>query len=270
MKQADNRRASYVISILLAPPHASRVFQWSLPEWAIIAGVTVLGLMMLGGILGIAAISRVIVLSAQAETVNLENDILRTKVSRVDELEHKLNELSEVNARMQALAGLDSYQDPGPDYAAATAGTSEHESEIDPPGAWRASLPELSPYHGPISRGFQGADAELPHPGIDIAGRAGSPILAAGGGVVVQAKEDEILGRMVILVHGDSLQTLYGHNQELLVGVGDSVRAGAIIARLGSTGRSSAPHLHFEVHLRGVPVDPGRFVEEYAPTARDR
>ena len=126
------------------------------------------------------------------------------------------------------------------------------------------SAPHLAPHSGPISQGFElGGQGKATHPGLDVAGAVGTPIVAAGGGVVTRAGADPNYGNMIILDHGGGIQTVYGHASSLAGSLGDSVAEGQTIAFLGSTGRSSAPHLHFEVRRDGTPVDPGLFIPEY-------
>ena len=98
------------------------------------------------------------------------------------------------------------------------------------------------------------------HPGVDIAARRGTLIRAAGAGVVRIAGIDDVYGYYVVIDHGDGIQSLYGHADTLLVEAGANVAAGQPLARVGTTGRSSAPHLHFEVRKDGRPADPLRFV----------
>lgn len=99
------------------------------------------------------------------------------------------------------------------------------------------------------------------HPGLDIAVPADSYIRAAGAGVVEEVGDDPIYGRFVVLDHGNGYRTRYAHANLLLVTEGSTVRRREIIALSGNTGRSSAPHLHFEVHLDGEPVDPLTLVQ---------
>lgn len=94
------------------------------------------------------------------------------------------------------------------------------------------------------------------HPGLDIAVPTGSYIRAAGGGVVAEAGEDPLYGRFVRLDHGDGYTSLYAHASMTFVESGDLVRRNEVIALSGSTGRSTAPHLHFEVLRNNEPVNP--------------
>ena len=94
------------------------------------------------------------------------------------------------------------------------------------------------------------------HSGIDIAGEAGAPILAARGGVVTHSGWIDGYGNTVMIDHGDGLVTLYGHNQSVAVTVGQKVKQGQVIAYCGSTGNSTGPHCHFEVRKNGEPVSP--------------
>ena len=96
--------------------------------------------------------------------------------------------------------------------------------------------------------------------GIDFAGRDGSDVLAVASGVVSWSGHRSGYGTMVEVSHGDGLSTRYAHNQENLVEVGDLVRRGEVIALMGSTGRSTGPHVHFEVFKHGRAVDPATYV----------
>jgi murein DD-endopeptidase MepM/ murein hydrolase activator NlpD len=99
------------------------------------------------------------------------------------------------------------------------------------------------------------------HEGIDFAGGEGTPILAAAGGIVVYAEHHPQYGNMVEVDHGNGLITRYAHAARLYVKVGDMVLRGAKIAEVGSTGRSTGTHLHFEVRQRGVAVNPTQFLQ---------
>ncbi|MCL6614401.1 MAG: peptidoglycan DD-metalloendopeptidase family protein [Firmicutes bacterium] len=98
------------------------------------------------------------------------------------------------------------------------------------------------------------------HYGIDLAVPAGTPVRSAADGVVAEAGYRNGYGRTIIINHGYGYQTLYGHNSQLLVRAGQKVKKGQIIARSGSTGRSTSPHLHYEVRLNGKPVNPSAYL----------
>jgi len=98
------------------------------------------------------------------------------------------------------------------------------------------------------------------HEGIDFMAEEGTPILAAAGGVVVFAARHPQYGNMVEIDHGNDLVTRYAHASRILVNVGDVVLRGSKIAEVGSTGRSTGTHLHFEVRLRGAAQNPARFL----------
>jgi len=94
------------------------------------------------------------------------------------------------------------------------------------------------------------------HQGIDIAGPSGSSIIASGSGIVTYSGYNGGYGRMVIISHGHGYTSVYAHNSQNLVEVGDRVEKGDLIAKMGRTGRATGTHLHFEVRIHGEPVDP--------------
>lgn len=103
------------------------------------------------------------------------------------------------------------------------------------------------------------------HEGVDFVAPSGTPILAAAGGVVVASEWHPEYGNMIDIDHGDGLKTRYAHASKALVKAGDLVRPGQLIGRVGSTGRSTGAHLHFEVHVNGIPRNPGAFLSAAAP-----
>jgi murein DD-endopeptidase MepM/ murein hydrolase activator NlpD len=98
------------------------------------------------------------------------------------------------------------------------------------------------------------------HAGADIGASTGDPVEAAADGIVLLAEARGGYGNSVVIAHGFSLGTVYAHNSELLVQPGQQVKRGDVIARAGSTGLSTGPHVHFETRLKGVPVNPRNFL----------
>ncbi|WP_459569226.1 M23 family metallopeptidase [Cupriavidus sp. 8B] len=99
-----------------------------------------------------------------------------------------------------------------------------------------------------------------PHDGVDFSAPAGTPIVAAAGGVVVAAQWHPEYGNLIDIDHGNGLKTRYAHASKLQVKAGDLVKPGQQVALVGSTGRATGAHLHFEVHVDGVPQNPNRFL----------
>ena len=98
------------------------------------------------------------------------------------------------------------------------------------------------------------------HKGLDIASRKGTQVLATADGVVTYAGKKGLLGLTIVIDHGHGMKTRYGHNHELLKKRGDKVKRWEPIALMGSTGRSTGPHTHYEVHLNGIPVNPEKYI----------
>jgi murein DD-endopeptidase MepM/ murein hydrolase activator NlpD len=111
--------------------------------------------------------------------------------------------------------------------------------------------------HDPIT----GEDSQ--HSGLDVGAPEGTPIRVPAGGVVLSAGPKGGYGNAVEVDHGNGLVTLYGHAAELLVSKGEFVQPGQEIATVGSSGRSTGPHLHFEVRVGGRAVDPSRALKKY-------
>ncbi len=98
------------------------------------------------------------------------------------------------------------------------------------------------------------------HAGVDFAGRDGSEVITVASGVVTYAAKRSGYGKMVEINHGDGFATRYGHHAEVLVSAGDIVKKGQVIGTMGTSGRSTGPHVHFEVLKNGRHVDPARYV----------
>ncbi len=194
--------------------------------------------------------------TAQAGRVpGLEQEVARLEEERakVAELARTLAEVEAQYERVRALLGADAA--PGGQEPLLPPLRTESPSVEPPTGA--ASAPESWPLtqRGYVTRQLTDEDG-TPHPGLDIAVPQDSYIRAAGAGVVRAAGTDEIYGRYVLIEHGDGYESMYGHASQIFVAAGDSVERREVIALSGSTGRSTAPHLHFEVRKGGQVIDP--------------
>ncbi len=125
------------------------------------------------------------------------------------------------------------------------------------PSIWPVRGWVTSPF-GPRTSPFTGIPTF--HEGIDIAAQTGTPIIAPADGVVVKAEFSTGYGNMVEISHGYGIKTVFGHNSRLNVKAGQQVRRGDVISYVGDTGSSTGPHLHYEVRLNGLPVNPVKYL----------
>ncbi len=131
------------------------------------------------------------------------------------------------------------------------------EDEVSPAGrpikrGW------ISSYYGMRTDPFTGRREH--HKGMDLAGKEGSEVISVGAGVVTWAGDRYGYGKLVEVNHGNGYATRYGHSKQVLVQVGDAVKKGQVLALMGSTGRSTGPHVHFEVLYKGKAVDPKKYI----------
>ncbi len=128
------------------------------------------------------------------------------------------------------------------------------------------ALPNIMPATGRITSPFGNRISPISrrrefHKGMDIANKSNTNIVAAGAGLVTYSGYNGGYGRVIILSHGNGYSSVYAHNRENLVEVGQRVEKGQVIAKMGSTGRSTGPHVHFEIRLNGNPMDPMELLE---------
>ena len=134
-----------------------------------------------------------------------------------------------------------------------------------------ASLPSRWPVRGPVNSDYgqrrsPWAPSSEFHSGIDIGARVGTPVKAPAPGVVIFAGQQADYGVTLVIDHGNNTRSLYGHLSRLAVAVGQPVKRGDLVAQTGNTGRSSGPHLHYEIQVKGQPVNPHSYIwEESGP-----
>ncbi len=138
--------------------------------------------------------------------------------------------------------------------------------------SWQKNIvPTLWPVNGPITSRFGQREDPFSgegglHWGVDISSGSGTPIHVAADGIVASAEYTSGYGRLVVIDHGNGVRTWYGHMSQFQVIPGQEVRRGQVIGNVGSTGRSTGPHLHFEVRLGGNPVNPAPYLTRSAVT----
>ncbi len=286
-------------TLLITPATHGKIHKVQLPLYVVplVLGLSVVGLFMVAGLA--TSYARMLVKVSNYNTVRSEREaldqqfhLLENKVSRAN---IKLKSLQTLAAEVAVTYGFGNgrHQRVAPDllslarqsgditgtdynaslYAPSAMKTVSLDSKAGQlgPGAFPGMLddpraiPSIWPVRGRITAGFgermdpfSGEPAF--HPGVDIADPIGTDVVATGDGLVIQAEPDAGYGRSILIDHGDGITTRYAHLSRIFVVVGEDVTQGEIIGAIGSTGRSTGPHLHYEVRIHGVPVNPFRFL----------
>ncbi len=241
--------------------------QYRVPVWAFEAGkwgVLTVGLLVVLFFAFAGPISR-----AAARVPGLERTVARLEEEngRVQQLAAALNraeanyqelrQLLGVRAPPEKVVATADLMRAGAVRARPPATALRYETGASEPGHWPLDIP------GFVTRGqVRLGDPAESHPGIDIAVPLATPVRAAGGGLVEAAGADPAYGLFVLLRHSGGYETMYGHASRLLVHDGDSVQAGQVVALSGNSGRSTAPHLHFEIRREGKSLDPLTVVKQ--------
>lgn len=192
--------------------------------------------------------------AARSDDLARQVDSLTTRQTRIEAIAADLAQLENRQDTYKQLLGLSGAADSAL-WVPAPSGRTDSNEVPSPaetgtePTAWPLTVA------GAVTRPYLGGTSS-DHPGIDIAVASGSYVRAAGDGVVVEAADDPVYGLFILLEHGNGVRTRYGHALYLLPQRGWRVRRGEVIALSGSTGASTAPHLHFEILKNGEPVDP--------------
>ncbi len=239
--------------IVVSPPGGGDSIRFSLSVAAvrILAASAVLVTAVL--VTGVAIYSRVLREAGRTKQLAAEVRQLRSDNEKIVALARDIDEIRAREKQVLDLLGVSNEVA----FGRGARDTSVTLTERPAPAA--ASLddriPSLWPVIGEVSRMFT-LGPTRGHQGVDIAVRSGTPVQAAGAGVVAYAGADSVFGNLVRIDHGTGYSTLYGHNSRLAVVTGQTVMLGQIISYVGNTGISSAPHLHFEVRRNGQSLDP--------------
>jgi septal ring factor EnvC (AmiA/AmiB activator) len=233
-----------------------------LPVWLLRLSVVVGGLAVLLLLAGFVALTPL--LRTAARVPGLERD-----VSRLQQENRQVQQLASALARAEARYSQ-IRQMMGGDVVPPRVGAPVLPTApaIIVPASMPTRLPDrpkLWPLedHGYLTRGqVRSGGEDEAHPGIDIAVPIGSAVLASGSGTVLRTGTDSEYGHFVLLQHADGFETMYGHLSRAVVALGDTVVAGQVIGQSGNSGRSTAPHLHFEIRRNGVSLDPLTIVKE--------
>lgn len=219
------------------------------------------------GLLTIVAVltyGRVAAQATRAAMLERENERLSEENAKVEAIAENLARTEAAYRQIREMAGLSESEGNRPvdegvgerpgalDLSATRSTTATPEEGPGVPGGWPLTI------KGFVTARFTGEDR---HPGIDIAAPVNTPVVATASGTVARAGTDPVYGEYLLLRHEENFSTLYGHNALLLVNEGDAVERGETIAYSGNSGRSTAPHLHYEVRRGRQAVDPQPYLQ---------
>lgn len=248
--------AAKFVTVMLIPDGTEARRGFRIRQWMLKSILIGLAALMVGIVLFFSFYGGVLRRAAMADQLREENERLLRYQTKVKILEDNLNQTRAIVQRLTQMAGVDIEFPVIPPDSVILA----HDASSPAVMPWRGSedysMPSGLPVQGFITQDFEVDTEEHFHPGIDIACAVGTPVLATASGEVVDALYDSTYGHVLIVQHNDSITTVYGHNSQLLVGVGDKVMAGGRVALSGNSGRSTAPHLHYEVRVHDKPIDP--------------
>ena len=253
---ADQRRLSFIIV-----PHGDLETRTYDISYGALKALLVVGLLLL--VVFVVMVSSWWFIATQASRVpGLEREVARLEAERakVADLARDLAIAEQQYERVRQLLGVDGGTTGGqevtlPPIRGDDRGVELSGVEANRPTAWPLTR---SGFITQLRQDTSGAN----HPGLDIAVPNDTYIRASGAGTVKDAGVDDVYGRYILLDHGDGLETMYGHASRIFVETGDRVERNEVIALSGSTGRSTAPHLHFEIRKDGSAVDPLVYVRQ--------
>jgi murein DD-endopeptidase MepM/ murein hydrolase activator NlpD len=251
--------------------------QYRFPRWAVMGGKWGAGAIAVLVVLFFAFAGPITRNAVLVPGLKREVSRLRVENSRVQQLASALNRAEANYQELRQMLGVKA----PPVSRTAAGGTATRSTDISTSMRAvpiRAALPGAAnhyetgpstPSHWPLDvQGFVTRGQVRPgvvdesHPGIDIAVPLGTPVRASGGGSVTAAGYDADYGLFVLLRHPSGYETMYGHMSRLVAAEGDEVQAGQVIGLSGNSGRSTAPHLHFEIRRDNKTVDPLDLVKE--------
>jgi len=265
------------VTLMFLSQSPSKTYSYQMPLLLLWVLAFLMLVFLAGSIAGVFLFQRLSKSQVQADKLLEENMILIQENQKMQKLEENLKSNTLLLKRVLNLVGVTSFQ-------TGTAGAGASDSTI---AAFMENSDELlhlsrpleeqdivnlipsgMPSQGRITRGFNPNDDNLSrrHFGIDIVNKEGSKVYATADGVVEFAGWDDMFGKYIIIDHSskeksEGFRTYFGHNLVNLVSEGEIVKRGDLIALSGNTGRSTGPHIHYEIRKSGEPIDPMDYIE---------
>lgn len=257
------------ISVLIVPHYGGKPREWRFSLLGLRMLAALGGLLLMIALVIVALATRIHIRQFELRTLRARNAELEQQVGRLTELQQELAAMKQQYERIRTMLGMDLQpakpqleqllltlvQDSSPESTSREE-TADSVSRVlvSGTGVRIPSIPPLTGYQ--ISRRHSRT-----HPGIDLVAELGTPIIAPADGIVISIAWDTIYGNSMTIQHNREYRTFYGHLHRIARVTGDSVRQGQVIGFVGSTGRSTGPHLHYEVLKGKIRLDPEKYFQ---------
>ncbi len=189
--------------------------------------------------------------SLQIEYYRRRNQEIENEFKLLNSLKNELDIMRQENMKIRKMLGMEQVPPPLDISKLSMNINSNFPTLIKPNNNADEQIPSLTPVIGVVSK-----DYDLDHKAIDIAAPAGTMVFAPANGTIEKVAWDSIYGNSILVRHSEIYKTFFGHLQSIAVTVGQLVKKGDVIGYVGSSGRSSAPHLHYAVFFKGEPINP--------------
>ena len=252
-------------TVIIVPHDPQKTRNFKLPYRLFYVLVTFAGIGLVAMLVFMATYGRLLLKAREAVLLAGQVEQLTRRNEQIGEIMRNLTELHAMDLKVREMLGVKISKEDSLALSKAQVTTGELTEREVQSGKEQMlrSIPSFWPVRGYITKGYNmagGPGDPAYHPGIDIGVERGTPVRAAASGYVTEAGWDDMYGYYVTIDHGYGIKTLYGHNDRLVVMRGERVGRGQTIAYSGNTGRSTAPHLHFEVIRDNVHDDPLKYL----------
>lgn len=258
-------------TIMLIPEENGKTHTFRIPKLFIISLVLFLFIFLSGLLLLLIKSGEIAAKLQLLSLIRTENNILAKENEELRNISEKLEEFNRFSDYLYKLAIPENLRD-GYNYSQVmdtiVASNNVKTSSFEGNKLLNENMklyPNIVPVNGWITKHYSDDSStfNLEHLGLDFAAAKGTPIKATSSGVVASVEKDKYFGLLITLLHDGGFSTRYGHCSQSLVSKHDRVKKGQTIALVGNTGRSSAPHLHYEVLKNGKNIDPSNYILDH-------
>jgi murein DD-endopeptidase MepM/ murein hydrolase activator NlpD len=240
-------KKGYSIVVTSTESGTSKYFFLSRKQFSVIAVIA--GIILVFVIVAVISYSSVYYRAMEAIVLKRRNAEMEAEFAKLEEIRKNLEIAETRNQQLQVMLGIQ--ESPPPVGPVTPEQNHEYTERVSMMAHKEDNIPSVLPAQGQISRNFSPE-----HRGVDIAAPRFSPVIAAASGKIQETGWDSVFGNYVIIEHDVNYSTFYGHLQTTAVNTNASVACGEVIGSVGSTGRSTSPHLHYEIRFQDKPVEP--------------